>query len=455
MKIVRNICPRFLSDNSGNVSIVFAGVMTMLLIGVGTAIDYSSMVSKRSEMQGVADAVVLAAVTSGYQTEGELKQFSNEYLVELGYPDTSLTVELTSENTLIVSPTQEHQMFIMGAFGHDNSNISAISEAPLAGQAKANLALVLDTTESMRGQRMTALKSATAALLEELEKSNEGGEENVQVSLVPFADYVRISETNEGQNWLELQPDQEVTWKVLDEENSVNCRQVGEGELRSTECDEYVYEERTEYVEWEGCMASRPNGHHKTPDFFAGNRLQGFVAHGHCNAEYSALEPLTPDLGALNVSVQALNTRGSTYIPAGLIWGWRTLDERAPFTHNLSPANESTQNVILLMTDGSNTVSLTGTKPDFDGIYHWGESDNPDRTKEEADMLSSELCTAIKQDGIRIVSVAFEVEDESTKSLLRNCATASSDFYDATNSGRLKQAFKEIGSGLNEIRLMR
>ena len=434
---------------------MFASAVTMLLIGVGAAMDYSNMASKRSELQSIADAVVIAAVTSGYDTEDELKIYSKQFLTELGYPNTSLDITLTSDKTVIATPKAGYEMLVMGAFGHESRDISATAEAPLPGGLKTNLALVLDTTRSMEGERMTALKSAADTLLKELETANNDGEENIQVSLVPFADYVRIAESKENENWLDRQPDQIMTYEILDEENSTNCRQVGEGEEAYTECDTYVYEERTRLAEWKGCMASRPNGHHIRPEFFGAHRLQGFVAHSSCNGTFNELEPLSYDLPAINASVQALKTKSQTYIPAGLIWGWRTLDNRAPFTQNVATENVDTQNVMLLMTDGSNSVSLRGTKPGFDGIYHWGESDNPEKAKQDADLLTSELCSSIKDDGIKIISVAFEIEEESTKTLLENCATSPSDYYDATNSAELKRAFKNIGSGLNEIRLIR
>jgi len=260
--------------------------------------DCSNMASKRSDLQSIADAVVIAAVTSAYDTEEELKIYSKQFLTELGYPNTSLDITLTSDKTVIATP-------------------------------KAG-------------------------------------------------------------------------YEILDEENSTNCRQVEVGEEAYTECDTYVYEERTRLAEWKGCMASRPNGHHKRPVFFGAHRLQGFVAHSSCNETFNELVPLSYDLPTINASVQALNTKSQTYIPAGLIWGWRTLDNRVPFTQNVVTENVDTQNIMLLMTDGSNSVSLRGTKPGFEGIYHWGESDNPEKAKQDADLLTSELCSSIKEDGIKI-----------------------------------------------------
>ena len=299
MRYIVKCSRRYRSDTSGNVSIMFGAAVTMLLIGISVAVDFTGMVSKKTKLQDVVDSAVLAAVASGYETEKELQAFVSDFVAGANDQGLRLEATVTSKNTLIISVTDDYEMFIAGAFGHDDKPIVATAEAPLAGKTRANLALVLDTTDSMSGNRMATLRSASALLLEELAKSSEGGEENVQVSLVPFANYVRISNSNEGENWLQLQPAQEVTWQVLDEENSVNCRQVGQGDTASLDCDEYAYSENTEFLKWEGCMGSRTNGFHTKPAFEA-RRLQGFVAHADCSTENNLLEPLTSDLNSIS-----------------------------------------------------------------------------------------------------------------------------------------------------------
>lgn len=42
-----------------------------------------------------------------------------------------------------------------------------------------------------------------------------------------------------------------------------------------------------------------------------------------------------------------------------------------------------------------------------------------------------------------------------TKGMLRKCASSGKGFYDATNSATLLKAFGEIGSGLNDVGLIR
>lgn len=100
------------------------------------------------------------------------------------------------------------------------------------------------------------------------------------------------------------------------------------------------------------------------------------------------------------------------YIPAGLMWGWRVLSPTGPFADGapVTGANRA-RKVLVLMTDGENTRSL-------DAPYHWGSS------KSDADTLLSTLCTKVKSASIEIYTVAFEVTDNQTRNMLRNCATA-------------------------------
>lgn len=264
----------------------------------------------------------------------------------------------------------------MGAFGEKTRTITASTEVPLPGNAKLNLALVLDTTNSMVGERVATLKTATGALLTELAINNET-ENNVKVSLVPFSDYVRISTSNSGEPWLETQPDKTVTWEFLDVSKSQNCTTVTELESDYTTCETPVYTETSHDATWEGCMGSRRDGFHKIADF-QGRRLQGFVAHAPCGGHYNEVEPLTSDLSSLNEKVQALQLYGRTYLPSGLIWGWRTLSPNAPFTESASDDKSETNQAILLMTDGSNTTAIHGELDDFNRYYHWERRNEPE-----------------------------------------------------------------------------
>jgi len=147
-----------LSDESGNFSLMFAVVMSMLLLGIGLAIDISAMISKRTKLQNIADATVLAAVVSGLEKKDDLQAFVDQFAEEMGYPSAELTLSLTQNNTVAIEASENHTLLIMGAFNNKPKKIGAVSEAPLSGNLKMNLSLVLDTTLSMTDNgRMTGL----------------------------------------------------------------------------------------------------------------------------------------------------------------------------------------------------------------------------------------------------------------------------------------------------------
>jgi hypothetical protein len=68
------------------------------------------------------------------------------------------------------------------------------------------------------------------------------------------------------------------------------------------------------------------------------------------------------------------------------------------------------------------------------------------------DATTAELCEIIKNAGIVVHAIAFEVTDAGTKSMLQTCATGG-NYYDASDSARLAQAFDAIAGKINQIAL--
>jgi len=445
----------FIVETSGAIAVNFALLITFLLLCLGVAIDYTSMVKERTELQSYADAAVLAAASSGETKKSQLESLAKVVVNAQTTMDPKVNLKFldADKSILRVTVKSKYKPFIIGMFGYEGLNIKAMSESPLHQNRALNLALVLDTTDSMKGTKLETLKSASSELLNTLSYSAPKNSDAIQVSLVPFSDYVKIDTSNRGQPWLNVQADHQITYTRLDKLNSTNCRQAGLGENTSTECDNAVYEEITATATWHGCMASRKNGYHKRPEY-RGNPMPGPASRIGCGYNNNELRQLSSDLKTVNSAIQSFNTKGKTYLPAGLIWGWRTLNPEQPFTEAKSTINTNARNVVLLMTDGSNTTSLNGERPDFDGIYHWGHG-NVDQASKEANLLTSELCTSIKNDKIEIITIAFDVVDSATVNLLKNCASSPKHFYNAQGNAGLLSAFQNIGSSLDQIRLSR
>jgi len=184
-------------------------------------------------------------------------------------------------------------------------------------------------------------------------------------------------------------------------------------------------------------VGSRLNPWHEQVEYVANEEIPGLMNEEQCNEE---ILPLTNNLTNVKSVIASLGAAGSTYIPSGLVWGWRALDIREPLTEANGPYAANTKNVMILMTDGANTLSKTGvTHEGFDTA--------------DANNVTSTLCTNVKADNIDVYTIAYAVTDPTTINLMQNCATKPSMFYDASNSAALQQAFKDIGQSLLKLRL--
>ena len=92
------------------------------------------------------------------------------------------------------------------------------------------------------------------------------------------------------------------------------------------------------------------------------------------------------------------------------------------------------------MTDGANTKSKSGNG-------HGGNNvGNANRT-------TKNMCTNVKESEIDVYTIAYDITDNATKNLMRNCATENNMYFDASNAAELNAAFEEIGRNLIRVRL--
>ena len=121
------------------------------------------------------------------------------------------------------------------------------------------------------------------------------------------------------------------------------------------------------------------------------------------------------------------------------------LDENEPY-----PAASLTavggQRVMVLMTDGVNSVGVRNP----DG-YLLPSAFNASVVNGR----TSALCQKIKDSGIKIFTVLFDVQNATTQTMLRNCATQPDMAFVAEDSDDLAQAFRDIGDMLRKVKILR
>ena len=92
-------------DRKGNVAIIFALSLIPAVFLIGMALDFSSAMRKRSQLNAAADAAALAAVTPSMMTQSDAAAqtaatniFNAEASVMSGVSNTSPTVTIMSGN---------------------------------------------------------------------------------------------------------------------------------------------------------------------------------------------------------------------------------------------------------------------------------------------------------------------------------------------------------------------
>jgi len=194
---------------------------------------------------------------------------------------------------------------------------------------------------------------------------------------------------------------------------------------------------------WFGCVGSR-GGALSTQAAYGGQKIP-LIYDRTCG---QPLTELTTNLALVSADISELTASGSTYIPAGLQWGWRTLDSSAPFENASAPfenaADDNRKKLLILMTDGENTRSQIGET-------HTGADTLA------ANALTQSLCTSIKSSGIEIATVSYSNSGKKAtdSAMLKNCASGSDMYFDAFNANALEQAFLNATNQVNEIRLIR
>ena len=451
---------KFARSTAANVSIMFGLAAVPLIGAAGVALDFMQGSNLQAKLLSAADSAGLAAASSNSSDIGELRKIVADYLKKNGalegnFTAPKVTVVLQEDGSLKVDLTTKMNTGLMRVVGRNTMDILA-STVISREIGDMDIALVLDNTGSMAGRKMTTLKSAAKELVETLHDSKTR-DSVIKIGLVPFSDYVNIGMGNRDASWADIPPDsttkvQKTRWrrKVIREydcrwENRTRTRDGVRTTRRVKKCKrEYGprYKEtywKTTRTKWSGCVGSR-NNPWNTKDERTDIKIPG-IMDKTCS---KPLTELTDNESQILNNLKKMRDGGSTYIPAGLMWGWRVVSAAEPFANKVSGglSTKGNQRAIVLMTDGENTVSPTYPK-------HTGNN------KTTSDKLTTEICENIKssKEKITVYTVAFEVKDTSTQNMLRSCATSPSHYFDADNSAELTASFQTIAKSLAQLRI--
>jgi hypothetical protein len=137
---------------------------------------------------------------------------------------------------------------------------------------------------------------------------------------------------------------------------------------------------------------------------------------------------LNNEFDSLRDAIGEMEPIGLTNIALGLDIGWHVLTPEPPFEQ--SSPSENVQRVAILLTDGVQTVAAHGS----DNIV----------SINSANTNIAESCAAMKADEIEIFTIAFAIEDQYTRDLLKDCASGAPYYFEPSQGGDLDDVFSEI-----------
>ena len=159
-------CSAFASDRRGNFAILTATLSVPMLFAAAYMIDVSMITRTKTELQQALDAAVLAVAR-----EGKDISLSEAELIAKHFLDTNLTdghsglVVKKDGTRFTVEADPKAPMAFGGLLGYSSWPVKGKATADIA-YASYEIALVLDTTGSMAGGKLSAMKDAVLGLID-------------------------------------------------------------------------------------------------------------------------------------------------------------------------------------------------------------------------------------------------------------------------------------------------
>lgn len=137
---------------------------------------------------------------------------------------------------------------------------------------------------------------------------------------------------------------------------------------------------------------------------------------------------MTTEFDVLKGAIDNMRPLGATNIALGLDFGWHYLTDNEPFSE--ASTEDNTKRSLILLSDGTQTVPAHGGN----GSYNI----------DSANKNITEICGNIKGTNIEIYTIAFGIEDQFTRNLLKNCSTGDEYYYEPRVGSELDAVFDEI-----------
>ncbi|MEM1149359.1 MAG: pilus assembly protein [Pseudomonadota bacterium] len=463
----------FVENTKGNVAMMTGMVTLPFMAMFALAMDANAISTASNTLQRSCDAAIISVasdVSNDRIEEAGADQGFADLLNANLLPLRRMIIWSSDTNTVGATMTGtitgRYDTLLGSLVGREQVEFQYECLATVATSA-SELVLVLDTSRSMTGSRMDALRVSANNMIDELITD---GDDTSRIGIVPFTHHVNVGTSNRTKSWMSVAADRTETdmncSSNSDQYRAAGCDRVSypcvrdgqDATCRRWECPEGAVVEqscnpRTRFFTFHGCVNSRPEDYRFTHGDYDTYPIQGQVSTGGGACANRPIVDLTSDVDDLKSTISQLRNSGDTYMAPGLVWAFRVLSPGEPFDSSSDFATFRAMNgrkAVVLMSDGENTRS-PGNSTHRQDRYRG----NWQRDEEYANANTMTACNTIKAAGIELFTIAFDVQDTETEQLLEACATSADEhYYLAANSIQLAEAFDDIGGAFREVRLV-
>lgn len=467
VKSARAVAGRFAQDAKGTVGTTFGLMAIIMCIMIGGAVDLGRWLNARDQTIAAIDASVLAAahaLQTG-STVSEATALADRFYVantkgRILVDQDTVRFKVSSDKTTVTATGSARirapflGLVDAGGTALDFLPLFKETEAPEASTRQSDevvgnreIALMLDVSGSMCQPctKRDDMKAAARDLVN-IVISDSPRDYWTKVAIVPFSGDVR--------------PPASIYEQVTNPaaNNRLSVPVSGGGNNNSGPGNNNDDDDGETYKKT-ACVAERtgPNKHNDAEP----NENNGFVMHtysasGNCSTQAaSEVLPLSNSKSAVIARINGLVTGGGTAGHIGTAWSYYMLSPNwGPVLPGESrPAAYGTEKLTktaILMTDGEYNRTY-----DRNGIVVGDQYAGPSANGNSSAAQAIALCNQMKQDGIEVYTVGFDLDDQKAINTLKNCASDPEKAYLASNGEALKQVFRDIAVKLTDLHLLR
>lgn len=408
---------RIWCDQRGNAAIIFGLAVIPLLALGGGAVDLAYRGKVRAELQAAADTAAIAAARtvqkSGLlrqddeaairaEAEARARQLLDAAFAQYDEPKPNADI-VVSETGVRIAIRSDVPTSFLGVIGINKLNASGLAEVNLPPPVRIEIAMVLDYSGSMHtNNKYVRMTNAARSFIRKV--GDDRGDRS-KIGIVPFSEYVYAT-----------LPGGYIRGTPPHAANTPTTACLLNRAYPYSASGEAPYAGAVD-SRWPPVAATEP----KCQAYAAGNLV---------------VRDLSDNFDGLDQALASMQPAGLTNIALAAEMGWLMLTPDMPFDEAGPYSDMHLQKVMILLTDGMQTVKAEGPGGETSVL--------------EADEVTAELCQSAKDEGITIYTIAYDISDQRIEDLLLGCASDPGSYFDASQAADIAGVFDSIYAQITE-----